>query len=96
MWLIISTLGYGSAWAFDGCIDEAAEHQIVVDAVDHSPDGDNDHPVCDHCCHASSHTTALCPLSIGSLCANTASGSTPYQQSVFFYSTAPPDRPPRS
>ena len=96
IWLILCTAGYGSVWALDGHIDEVAEHCGVIGDVDHTPDGDNEHPVCDHCCHASAHIMALCPASSGSLRAYMATGSTAYQQSVFFHSTVPPDRPPRS
>lgn len=96
VWLIFCTVGYGSAWAFDGHIDEAGEHRVAVGDVGHAPDADEEHPTCDHCCHASAHIMALCPASLGSLHAYMATGSTPYQQSIFFHSTAPPDRPPRS
>jgi hypothetical protein len=96
IWLIISTLGYGVVWAFDGHVDELNEHRNVVDDVGHPPDGDGDNLSCDHCCHASAHITALCPALIGMHCDNIATGSTPYQQSIFFHSITPPDRPPQS
>ena len=48
--LVISTLGYGSVGAFDGHADEVNEHQGVVGYAGHSPDNDEDHPSCDHCC----------------------------------------------
>lgn len=96
MWLITCTLGYGSVWAFDGHADETAEHHMVVGDAGQIPDTDKDHPACDHCCHASAHIIALCPASVGAFHAVTGTGFTPYQQRVFFRSTAPPDRPPRS
>jgi len=40
IWLIISTLGYASVWAFDRHVDELNEHHDDVGDVGHSPDGD--------------------------------------------------------
>ena len=33
LWLIISTLGYGSVWAFDGHIDETNQHLAAAEAA---------------------------------------------------------------
>ena len=96
IWLIISTLGYGSVWAFDGHVDELNEHQDIVGDVGHSPDGDGDNLSCDHCCHASAHTMALSPFQSGTDYSGTCTGFTPYRYTLSFLSTAPPDRPPRS
>lgn len=94
--LITSILGYGSVWAFDGHIDEAKEHQGAVGDVDHSPGDDEDHPSCDHCCHASAHTIALSPFQSSTAYSGTCTGYTPYLHTLSFLSTAPPDRPPQS
>jgi len=95
LWLIISTLGYGSVWAFDGHIDEINQHQDVVSDVDHSRGDDGDHPSCDHCCHASAHTVAMSPFQTSTTYPGADIGSTPYRHSLSFLSVAPPDRPPR-
>ena len=96
IWLITSILGYGSVWAFDGHADEVNEHQGVVGDVGHSPDGDGDHPSCDHCCHASAHTIALSPFQSSTAYSGNCTGYTPYLDTLSFNTTSPPDRPPRS
>jgi hypothetical protein len=96
IWLMLCTLGYGSVWAWDGHVNEAAEHHMVVSDADHASDADKEHPTCDHCCHASAHIMALCTETFGLIQGHIATGYTPYQQSIFFHSTAPPDQPPRS
>ena len=94
--LITCILGYGSVWAFEHHLDEAAEHHGTVGDTDHAPKGDAAHPACDHCCHAAAHIMALCPASIETVHAVTGTGYTPYRHGAFFRPTAPPDRPPRS
>ena len=96
MWLITSILGYGSVRAFDGHNDEVAEHQDVVGDAGNAPDGNGDHPSCDHCCHASAHMMALWPSQVGTIYSDTGIGYTPYQRTFSFNTTSPPDRPPRS
>lgn len=96
LWLIVSTLGYGAVWAFDGHIDVANGHQGVLGDVGHSPDDEGDHPACDHCCHASAHAMALLPFQISTAYSGTCTGYTPYLGTRSFNTTAPPDRPPRS
>ena len=96
LWLITSILGYGSAWAFDGCVDEAAEHQDVVGDMGNAPNDDGAHPTCDHCCHASAHITALWPSLTGAVWPDVGTGYTPYLYTLSFNTTSPPDRPPRS
>jgi hypothetical protein len=95
IWLIISTLGYGSVWAFDGHIDTVAEHQDVVGDVDHAPTDNEDHPPCDHCCHASAHLMALWSDQFATAYPGSGTGYTPYLQSLSFNITSPPDRPPQ-
>jgi hypothetical protein len=50
--LILTVLGYGTAWAFDWHAMDAAEHIHASEHADtdsHADDG------CDHCCHAGVH-----------------------------------------
>ena len=94
LWLVTSVLGYGSVWAFDGHF--VAEHRDVVGDADSVQDGDAGHSDCDHCCHASAHIMALCSSFPGLAYPQTGTDYTTYQHGVFFRSTAPPDRPPRS
>lgn len=95
IWLIISTLGYGSVWAFGGHVDVVDEHQGVVGDVDNAPGDDGDHHSCDHCCHASAHTVALAPFQSSTAYSGTCAGHTPYLHTYSFYTTSPPERPPQ-
>jgi hypothetical protein len=95
MWLIISTVGYGSVWAIAGHLDEAAEHQAVAADAGHTPDDEGNHCACDHCCHASAHILALWPTQPGAVCPVADTGYTPYLQSLSRSTTSPPERPPQ-
>jgi len=96
IWLIISTLGYGSVWAFDDHLNEAAEHQGVIGDVDYAPDEDEGQSPCDHCCHASVHVMALLSYQSGPVYQSDSADYAPYQHTVPFHTLSPPDRPPRS
>ena len=96
IWLVTCTLGYGAVWAFDGHIDEVAEHQAVAGDTRHAPGGGDGHQSsCDHCCHAMAHIMALWPSQTGMFSADTGTRYTPYQDPLSFLSTAPPERPPQ-
>ena len=65
--LVLSTLGYSSAWAFDEHVLEQLETEAThlnvasgdnsVDPV--SEEKNNSEIACDHCCHISSHLVAI-------------------------------------
>jgi len=62
MLLVLSTLGYSSAWAFDEHVLEQLE--TVSNSLDTAtgdlPDEQNNADIaCDHCCHISSHLVAI-------------------------------------
>jgi len=60
--LVLSTLGYSSAWAFDEHVMEQLETELSSKSAvfDNSPDGEHDADIaCDHCCHISSHLVAI-------------------------------------
>jgi len=68
VFLVLSTLGYSSAWAFDGHVLEPFENEstfLDVNAGDFQNTGypQGEHEVgeiaCDHCCHLSSHLVAI-------------------------------------
>lgn len=61
--LLISTFGYGMAWAFDGHWDtpqtqDNASFGQLADGDHPAPDHHND-ANCDHCCHASAHLVGM-------------------------------------
>jgi len=95
IWLIISTLGYGSVWAFDGHLDAVKDHQSVTGDVNNAPDEDGDQSSCDHCCHASAHLMALWSTQSGAARPVAGTGNTPYLLTPTFNITSPPDRPPQ-
>ena len=65
--LVLSTLGYSSAWAFDEHVMEQLETGLdsnITDSnttvFDDSQNGETDTDIaCDHCCHISSHLVAI-------------------------------------
>ena len=95
-WLVICILGYGSVYAFDGHIDEQVEHQAVAGDRDHEPEGDEGHPSCDHCCHASAHITAIWACQTAVVCPDAGTGYTPYLHTLSFNTICPPERPPKA
>jgi hypothetical protein len=96
IWLITSTLGYGSVWAFDGHLDAVDEHQGVTGDLNNAPDEEGEQSSCDHCCHASAHLMALFSSQSGTAYPVAGIGNTPYRQLLSFLAISPPDRPPRS
>ena len=95
IWLIISTLGYGSVWAFDSHIDEVTEHQEIVDDIGRTSHDDEDQSSCDHCCHASAHMLALWPVQSATVCPDACSIHTPYLHTLSFNTPSQPERPPQ-
>jgi len=102
-WLIISTLGYGSAWAFDNHLNDAEQHRVVDSDVNgdvngdtgNAPDSGGDFPCCDGNCHSSAHIMGLSSYQSGSVYPDAGTGNTPYRQTLAFFATAPPLRPPQ-
>ena len=95
IWLITSTLGYGSVWAFDGHLDAVDEHQGVTGDLNNAPDEEGEQSSCDHCCHASAHLMALFSSQSGTAYPVAGTGNTPYRHTLSFLTISPPDRPPR-
>lgn len=93
--LIVCTLGYGSAWAFDNHFDSAEEHQIVNGDTDNLQDADGDSPCCNDSCHSSAHLVGLSSYQSGPVYPGAGTGNTPCRQSLAFLATAPPLRPPQ-
>lgn len=60
--LVLSTLGYSSAWAFDEHVMEQLKTELDSNTTvfDDSQNGKTDADIaCDHCCHISSHLVAI-------------------------------------
>ncbi len=105
--LVICTLGYGSAWAYDGhAVELNSDARVVIDAADvdmvsHSPgDYESEHAPaantdCDHCAHISAHLMAIFSQS-GYLCSINQSSELLELSETFVSLIVSPDlRPPR-
>ncbi len=55
LWLMLSMLGFGSAWAIDLHLDGDGHH-VASSETDHHPDDVVD---CDHCCHLGLHLLGM-------------------------------------
>ena len=101
IWLITSIFGYGMVWAVDGHVDELDTHHSsdqnadLLSAVSTINDND-DHPACDHCCHAAAHLIALRGYQSENVYSNSRNKYSPYRHSFLFLSVSPPVRPPRA
>lgn len=54
LWLVLSILGFGTAWPFDGHA-LVAEHDTPSGYQVHDSLDDGEPAACDHCCHIDAH-----------------------------------------
>ncbi len=105
--LVLCTLGYGSAWAYDGhAVELNSDASAVIDvvAVDMASHSLTEHDSeqapaanadCDHCAHISAHLMAIFSQS-GYLCSINQSSAVPELSETFAsYIISPDLRPPR-
>ncbi len=109
--LVLCTLGYGSAWAYDGHAvelnsDAPATFNVATDAtlIDINAHSSNEPhseqaPVanvdCDHCAHISAHLLAIFPHN-GYLCSiNQSSELSELSETFVSFIVSPDLRPPR-
>jgi len=95
-WLIVSTLGYGVAWAFDGHGAELGTHSHVSGTLAQQADDNEAEPACDHCCHLFSHLVGFVPRGLSLTGGPTDRAATDWGSSFASLSTGPPPRPPKS
>ena len=89
--LVLSTLGYGMAVAFDGHLDES---QVPFSAfVDQHEDHDTSD--CDHCCHANAHLTGIAATGTRGLSANCSIIYSAYTQTLVSFLELPTAPPPK-
>ena len=105
--LVICTLGYGSAWAYDGhAVEMNGDAVFHVDAVssdtdvhfsgEQSPEQQPSANVdCDHCAHISAHLLAIFSQSGYSCSINQSSDVLELSESFVSYIVSPDLRPPR-
>ncbi len=108
--LVICTMGYGSAWAYDGHavdLDDTAVIDLVtvsttqIDSHGHAADTHSSEKsstadiLCDHCSHISAHLQAIFTHN-GFLCnANRSSELLEFSETFVSYIVSPDLRPPR-
>lgn len=101
--LVLCTLGYSSAWAFDGHVmaqleDESASLSVTATDVSNNDQSHNQNEsdiACDHCCHISSHLVAIF---FDTRCLSTVSTSTfisNLTKSFHSFIVSPDLKPPR-
>ncbi|HHJ34532.1 MAG TPA: hypothetical protein ENJ87_02090 [Gammaproteobacteria bacterium] len=96
--LVFCTLGYSSAWAFDGHVMEPLEESTASldTASGDLPDGQQhvEH-ICAHCCHITSHLIAIFS-DTGCIATNsTSTYSSNLTESLHAFIVSPDLRPPR-
>ncbi len=108
--LVLCTLGYGSAWAYDGhAVELSGDAQVMLGAADMSLHFANEHNAeqhsseqspaanvdCDHCGHISAHLLAIFPHN-GYLCSiNQSSELLELSETLVSLIVSPDLRPPR-
>ncbi len=97
--LVLCTLGYSSAWAFDGHALEAdntlSDASISVTPDKHDAEHASTDSACDHCGHISAHLQAIFTQN-GYLCSlNQSSDSLEYFEHFTSLISSPDLRPPR-
>lgn len=97
--LVISTLGYGVAWAFDGHWDvsqASADTLFGQQANDDVPASDEHNDAgCDHCCHASAHLIGIAPVATKGLFVNRSNLYSAFTVTMISYLELPTAPPPK-
>jgi hypothetical protein len=98
--LVICTLGYGSAWAYDGhAVDIDKDVKVTVVSISSgdqsSEQSSSADVICDHCGHVTAHLQAIFPQN-GYLCSvNQSSELLELSEDLTSLSVSPDLRPPR-
>ena len=92
--LVISTFGYGVAWAFDAHsgILETQAHQANSEIP---ASGDHDDSNCDHCCHASAHFLGIAASANKGLSASCRNYSPAVTTTLVSFLVIPASPPPK-
>jgi hypothetical protein len=103
--LITCTLGYSSAWAYDGHAIDVSDSDLVVKDNDsyfsntsdrHSPEQQSAvDDICDQCCHISAHLVAIFSKNNCSFSADKTSKRLDFSESFISFITSPDLKPPR-
>jgi hypothetical protein len=97
--LVISTFGYGMAWAFDGHWDvpqtqAGASFGQQENGDNPEPDHHND-ASCDHCCHASAHLVGIAADGSGGSLASRDKICSAYTATMISFLNIPVSPPPK-
>lgn len=97
--LVISSLGYGVAWAFDGHWDvtqASADASFGQHADDDIPaSGEHNDAGCDHCCHASAHLVGIAPAATKGLFVNRSNLYSVFTVTMISHLELPTSPPPK-
>jgi len=95
LWLLLSTIGYGSLWALDGHFSDPLQADgSCLDAAHGEPGEDHAHG--DHCGHATAHMTGIWSQTAAVAVSLADSHWPPSRCSWQSISTEPPAHPPRA
>ena len=92
--LILSVIGYGTAWAFDTHAFDDSEHvhmsdDLGVNTQDHDDGG------CDHCCHSGAHFSGLTSSSYHGISSTSGLKNAAAPAVYLTRATSPPFKPPQ-
>lgn len=96
--LVLCTLGYSSAWAFDEHVMEQLKTELdsKTTVSNDAQDGKTDADIaCDHCCHISSHLVAIFPAAIRDFTNGTPIYLLSLKENHLSYIASPDLKPPR-
>jgi len=100
LWVVVSLLGYSSAWAMDlhqslSNDDESGHSSMLAAASGADQPTEHDSASnCDHCCHGLSHLIGLSGSTAGAVMAAQASTILPPSVAFRSHTRAPDLRPP--
>lgn len=92
--VVLTVLGYGTAWAFAGHVLEVDGH--AADGIHEDTQAVLDEGGCDHCCHAAAHMTGMAPPMPTFHYPDADTFRADGGCTAATLSSAPPLRPPRS
>lgn len=93
--LILSVIGYGTAWAFDTHALDLSDHAQLSFDAGFSP-LDHDDSDCDHCCHANAHFTGLASSGFRAFPSTSTSNDATALAVYLTRSPSPPFKPPQT
>jgi hypothetical protein len=95
VWLILSLLGLGAAWAFDRHA-AGGEHEMAPGTPAHESGVGGEVVGCDHCCHLGAHLMGMCSSNPEPILGGHELFAASPEYLLLSASHQPPLRPPRA